>query len=239
LADRHVLALEYSIYCEQTTELVLETGIDTQIWNINRPHLNIEEATRRDGIIIARCATRELGRRLVLAETIVWDGSRPEENGSDGYLRRYRFRIEAGQTRRFRKYATLFTGSDAIANPEEEAVRACRQAARTGFAVLLNQHATEWENCWREADAQIEGDADGQFALRYSLYHLLAIAPAGDRLSIPARGLSGQVYKGAVFWDTEMFMAPFFLNTMPHIAKNLLLYRYHTLDGARRKAKEY
>jgi trehalose/maltose hydrolase-like predicted phosphorylase len=47
------------------------------------------------------------------------------------------------------------------------------------------------------------------------------------------------VYKGAVFWDTEMFMLPFFLHSDPGTARNLLMYRIHTLDGARRKAAEY
>ncbi len=47
------------------------------------------------------------------------------------------------------------------------------------------------------------------------------------------------MYKGAIFWDTEIFMLPFFIYTFPALARNLLLYRYHTLDGARRKAREY
>ncbi len=77
-------------------------------------------------------------------------------------------------------------------------------------------------------------------ALRFSMYHLLAIAPTHtEHASIPARGLSGQVYKGAIFWDTEIFMLPFFTHAFPALARNLLLYRYHTLDGARRKAQEY
>ena len=57
--------------------------------------------------------------------------------------------------------------------------------------------------------------------LNYSLYHLLSIAPYhAESQSIPARGLSGQTYKGAVFWDTEMFMLDFFINTQPKVAKN-------------------
>jgi trehalose/maltose hydrolase-like predicted phosphorylase len=51
--------------------------------------------------------------------------------------------------------------------------------------------------------------------------------------------MSGQMYKGAIFWDTEIFMLPFFTHVFPRIARNLLLYRYYTLDGARRKAREY
>ena len=77
-------------------------------------------------------------------------------------------------------------------------------------------------------------------ALNYSIYHLISVAPRHSKsLSIPARGLSGQVYKGAVFWDTEMFMLDFFLYTDPQVARTLIKYRIDTLDGAIRKARYY
>ena len=64
------------------------------------------------------------------------------------------------------------------------------------------------------------------------------VAPVkGSANSIPARALSGQVYKGAIFWDTEMFMFPFFIHTYPEKAVELMRYRIRTLDGARRKAR--
>jgi trehalose/maltose hydrolase-like predicted phosphorylase len=41
-----------------------------------------------------------------------------------------------------------------------------------------------------------------------------------------------------VFWDVEMFKLPFYLHTCPEVTRCLLLYRHHTLDGARRRARE-
>ena len=55
-------------------------------------------------------------------------------------------------------------------------------------------------------------------------------------MSIGARGLSGTAYKGHVFWDTDIFMLPFFNFTYPEAARALLMYRFHTLAGARAKA---
>ena len=52
------------------------------------------------------------------------------------------------------------------------------------------------------------------------------------RVSVAAKGLSGEGYKGHVFWDTEIFILPFFLYSFPQVAKNLLTYRYLTLPGA-------
>ncbi len=58
-------------------------------------------------------------------------------------------------------------------------------------------------------------------------------------MSVPARGLSGQTYKGAVFWDSELFMLDYFLYCQPEIAKSMVRYRIETLPGALQKAAEY
>ena len=87
---------------------------------------------------------------------------------------------------------------------------------------------------------EIEGDKESMEALNYSLYQLQSIAPRHAKsLSIGARGLSGQTYKGAVFWDTEMFMLEYFLYTQPETARTLLKYRIDTLAGAKEKARTY
>jgi len=49
--------------------------------------------------------------------------------------------------------------------------------------------------------------------------------------------LSGEGYRGHVFWDTELFVMPFYLYTLPQVAKNILLYRYRRLPKARELAK--
>ncbi len=75
--------------------------------------------------------------------------------------------------------------------------------------------------------------------MRFNLFQLLAAAPRHDeRVNIGAKTLSGYGYRGHAFWDTEIFMLPFFTYTRPEIARNLLSYRFHFLDGARHKAKQ-
>jgi trehalose/maltose hydrolase-like predicted phosphorylase len=39
-----------------------------------------------------------------------------------------------------------------------------------------------------------------------------------------------------VFWDTEIFLLPFYVLTWPEAARSLLMYRFRTLDAARAKA---
>ena len=39
--------------------------------------------------------------------------------------------------------------------------------------------------------------------------------------------MSGEGYRGHVFWDTEVFLLPFYIYTQPETAKALVLYRYN------------
>ncbi|MGI8983602.1 MAG: glycosyl hydrolase family 65 protein, partial [Acidimicrobiales bacterium] len=48
--------------------------------------------------------------------------------------------------------------------------------------------------------------------------------------------LTGPGYRGHVFWDTDVFVLPFYVWTHPETARALLAYRYRTLPAARAKA---
>lgn len=59
-----------------------------------------------------------------------------------------------------------------------------------------------------------------------------------NRVGIGAKALTGEGYKGHSFWDTEMFILPYFTFTQPETARTLLEYRYRNLYGAHLKRKE-
>ena len=85
----------------------------------------------------------------------------------------------------------------------------------------------------------IEGDDAAQQVVRFAAYHVLIAAPRRDeRVSIGPKTLSGFGYKGHVFWDTELFVVPPLILSQPELARNLLMYRYHLLPGARKKARD-
>ncbi len=241
LDNRHLMLMEFSLQSERAAELEIETGIDLDIWDINGPHLEEFHVDGKDGLRVVTAKTHELRREVCVAEALECDGFEVVEVKADTEsLRRAVFSAEPGRVYRFWKFVAVFTGSDEVESAQGAACAACAEARRSGYSASLQAHKAAWERRWEAADIQIEGDRGAQFALRYSLYQLMAISPPPDKdLSIPARGLSGQVYKGAVFWDTEMFMLPFFQSAEPETARNLLMYRFRTLDGARRKAREY
>ncbi|HEX4208242.1 MAG TPA: glycosyl hydrolase family 65 protein [Ktedonobacteraceae bacterium] len=114
-----------------------------------------------------------------------------------------------------------------------EPVHACTQL----YDQLLAQSSVAWKRFWDIADIVIEGDDKAQVSVRYNLYQLrINISPHDSRYNIAAKGLTGFGYRGHIFHDTEIFMLPFFIYEQPEIARNLLLYRYHLLDAARKKA---
>jgi len=110
-------------------------------------------------------------------------------------------------------------------------------ARRLGWSGVLAAHEEAWAGRWACSGVEVQGDPTAQRALRFALYHLNGAAnPADDHVSIGARALTGDDYRGHVFWDTEIFLLPFYAFTWPEAARALLMYRFHTLPGARAKA---
>ncbi|MFC5529874.1 glycosyl hydrolase family 65 protein [Cohnella yongneupensis] len=239
----NLIAMKYEFSVAQACEIVLDTGIDGDVWDINGPHLENKSVWSEDGIVGLTATTHELRVEVTVAESVTWIGglSRPEESRQPGSaIRQFKLRCEPGVTYGFVKYVLICYGETEGQSSSATALSIAKAALQLTYETHLQEHLVHWARKWEASDVLIEGDDEAQFALRYSLYQLHIIAPTqSERVSIPARGLSGQVYKGAVFWDTEMFMLPFFLYTQPEVARNLVMYRVHTLDGARRKAAEY
>ena len=122
-------------------------------------------------------------------------------------------------------------------NPGSEARDKLDFARHLGWRGVVAAHEAAWASRWQCSDVEVEGDAAAQRALRFAIYHLNSAAnPADERVSIGARALTGDDYHGHVFWDTEIFLLPFYILTWPEAARALLMYRFRTLDGARAKA---
>jgi len=232
--------IRFSFTCNKAAIVTVHTGIDGNIWDLNGPHLVQLSAERRESVLLMQGLTSEASKRVAVAEaTDLGFGEVAHESKGNRNLRVINLRAEAGKTYSFHKYFAVFTDNDAVGKPVgEAAIETVLRARKLGYETWLARHNAEWRKRWERGDVKIEGDDEAQLALRYSILQLLMVAPVkGSANSIPARALSGQVYKGAIFWDTEMFMFPFFIHTHPETAIELMRYRIKTLDGARRKAK--
>lgn len=151
----------------------------------------------------------------------------------------FRVRAEAGAQCEFRRFVSVSRIRKNKLSRPQVAHHHAREAVSAGISPALSAHISEWQARWNAADVQVDGDDDLQRALRFGGYHLISAAnPDDSYYSIGARALTGHAYKGHVFWDTEIFMLPFFIASHPASARALLEYRYHTLPAAREKARK-
>ncbi len=151
----------------------------------------------------------------------------------------YRAHLECGQRAVFQRLIATYTSRDRETTSVERCCLADLRGADAGaYGVHRRRHVRRWRRRWRRADIRIDGPEADQRAVRFAVFHLLASCPPRDpTVSIPAKGLTGEGYRGHVFWDTEVFMLPMLEALAPRAARRLLEYRLHTLDGARRKAR--
>lgn len=234
----HLMASRWEISADIACDIEIRTGVDADVYDCNGPHLFDMRFDDSDNTLTAHAWTGELGIEVCTAERVSFDGAYSVVRSGLKLLRRIDVSLAAGERFIIDKFTAVFTGKD-CGDPLPAAIQLVSGAQNEGYASLLEKHTERWEKLWQGSEVNIEGDAEAQRALNFSLYHLHSIAPRhGRALSIPARGLSGQTYKGAVFWDTEVFMLPFFLYTEPQAARSLLEYRIAGLKGARAKAKE-
>jgi len=106
------------------------------------------------------------------------------------------------------------------------------------FDYQLKKQEEFLNDFWENSLIEIKNDEELTQGIRFNLFHLLQSVNSEGTFGIAAKGLTGEGYEGHNFWDTEIFIFPFFLFTKPEIAKNLLKYRYSTIEEGKRRAKE-
>jgi alpha,alpha-trehalose phosphorylase len=232
LADLHLLLQEVSVCLVNHSGTVeLDTSTDDPDLAGNHPHLAPLPASASDALLeVKRFTTQASGVELCLVAKTMLEG---ESESAIGWRRPG----PIGRILTFRRYVAIFTSSD-VADPLTAAVRRIEGLRWEDFDESVAAHEARWNEVWRRADVRIPGSPATEQALRFNTYHLISAADRDPRVSVGARALTGRAYEGHVFWDVEIFKLPFYLYTFPDIARCLLLYRYNTLPGARRRAHE-
>ena len=240
MAECHLMADRLRMEILQDGMLEIHAGISGELWDINGPHLfrlrygtgdvlSCEAVTgeKKIGVAAAQYAVPEFG------------GAETRDEEQEGVFRIWRKQVRKGEELVLSVFSAVYTSLD-CKDWKASAENTCLEAGKKGFDACLRETREAWQEIRDRSEMVLEGDGAAALALRASQYHLNCIAPrhAGN-MSIPARGLSGQTYKGAIFWDSEIFFFPMFACTQPEIARSLLTYRIETLPGARKKAAEY
>ncbi len=243
-----IIPLNYSGYIE------ICSGINGQTTNSGVQHF--KEGRLRlfaEGIISMTSRTQESNIAVAVKHLFSFNGRTSKIKEEVGSQRRKiflssRYKIKQNEEFSFTKMVTVYTTRDPDFKGKEEfsdkeiektAIDNLKKLIEIGYDELFEAHKKRWDQLWEQNDIVLDGPDFDQLAIRFSQFHIYQMTPVHDeRLSIAAKGLSGEGYKGHVFWDMEIFILPFLIYTFPEIARRLLFYRYRFLDGAREKAKE-
>jgi trehalose/maltose hydrolase-like predicted phosphorylase len=246
MAQLHVSALRYSITALEDRTIVLETGIDGQVANL--PVADDQRTQNLDTVrLLHLCACREGYLRMesipsghTVEQSYSISINLPavcEDSSASGRaVTRITANLKAGQTITIDKIILTRTSRDENGSMQET----MPQLPKEGFDALLARHAKAWAELWQDCDMELDASPEMQGAARYAIYQLLQNCLEGDgRVSIGARGILHGRYKGNTFWDTEIFMLPFYRCTRPTAAKGLLSYRLNLLPDALKSARTF
>src|SRR3569832_1751909 len=212
LADRHFLLQEATATPENHWGRVeFATSLLEQQWATYHPHIELLEHTSTPEMEFVHFQTRSSGFRICIASRTLRESNI------------------------LRRMISVFTSRDQE-DSKAASIAHSQSLDWKEFEKSFHGHTASWEAFWDKADIRVPGCSSVEQALRFGSYHLKIAASDDERVSPGARPPPGRAPAGHVFWDTEIFMLPIILHVDTEKANKILYYRFHTLDGERRRA---
>lgn len=160
-------------------------------------------------------------------------------NSANGAQIQYECTVSEGQQLCLTKYLAYFSDQHSDSVDSLTSLDAyLDQVSAQNFDHYCALQSKTLDAFWSTSDVTVEGDPSLQQGLRFNLLQLFQSVGRDGKTNIAAKGLSGDGYDGHYFWDTEIYILPFFLYSQPQLARRLLEYRYHILDAARQRARQ-
>jgi len=244
--DKNIGVMQITLTAlDDNAELEIQSGLDTTVHNRgtitegNKRHFHIRELSHDKHVNYLQMETLEKHHQIIYRNGFYYVAGRKKVYAQDNILK---FKLKRKQPVVFTK--VFYIGA---CGKKRGDLKRLQRSSRTKFNKafkstvenLFKAHKQEWRQLWDASDVIIAGTADIQKNLRFNIFHMLICGHVdGGFSSIGARTLSGEGYRGHVFWDAEIFMLPFYAYAVPDVAKNMLLYRYNRMDKARAIAKK-
>jgi len=251
MANLHLFVSKVTVTpLNNNVRIQIKSGIDGQMTNSGTQHL-VEGSKRlfRARFVQMQTQTQDSKVKFALTEyhRLFLDKVELSLNPHLELNRRqafanYSIGVEKNQTLTFVKYANVYssTDKDLRYGVGRDSIHELEHLGRTSYASLLAESSRVWEEqFWQKSLVEIKSHNNKpQIAVNYARYQLISNTPHDFGMNIGAKGMTGEGYKGHAFWDTEMFMMPFFTFNLPQYAHNLMEYRYLGLIGAVKKAHQ-
>ncbi|MBI3175412.1 MAG: glycoside hydrolase family 65 protein [Chloroflexi bacterium] len=211
---------------------------DPRVAAENIQYLTVTEAEYRDGASSILAKTSKSGLTICShvknAISVQAERSTVQEEGEITEM--ITMDVKQGETITLDKF-TVICDSIRYADPKIAARDALQRALNLGIEALFEKQRDYLESLGVYDAVEINGDDELDLSVHYNLYQLIQSVSKDLHGNIAAKGLSGEGYEGHYFWDTEMYLQPFFTLTIPALSKNLIRYRYSILDHARENAR--
>lgn len=243
LCEHHLLGQKVTITIDRPAKIQVLSGIDGQVSNSGCQHFD-EGKRRLYGNTMQQIVTTNQSDIKVALNTEVKVNTEVDQlivMERRKIYKRIDFTMAANTPVEVEKLAYVCSSIDAEYDKDqigEQSRMMFESVAKQGYVALRDASMNAWQAYWQTRGIEIDGFAYGQLAIRYGIFQLRVHTNVNDeRMNIGAKGMSGEGYKGHAFWDTEIFMLPYFIFTDPEAAKKLVKYRYLGLQGAHKKAK--
>ncbi len=258
MSNLHLMAQKITVKTVDDISITILAGLDGQETNSGAQHFEDTDATYFDNIIEYVFTTTKSKIDFVWNKVVnfYFDGKKEKQfsrlSSVYGYDRRqlkqyFQFDLKANKEVTVELFTRVDTTRDIEYFEDEISVKDLRtKAHQQMLARILKTYDQEleasidiWNNWWAVNEIKIETKEDFDIlAVRFHQYHIRRFTPMHDwRTNIEAKGFSGEEYKGHTFWDTEIFIWPYFLYTDPQEARKLLKHRFFVKNSARIKAK--
>ncbi|MCL2820814.1 MAG: glycoside hydrolase family 65 protein [Oscillospiraceae bacterium] len=254
MAELHTIGQKVAITPDTDTEILFRTGIDGTMTNTGTQHFSEGEKRfyeKKYMQYVQTTGQSKINFVLTCGINVTLNGKPVEAEPFIAMDRRklfsvYTIPVKKGETLEVTKISYVTTSHDLeymdkdVKEIQELSLGKLKEQYAKGFEALHSESIKKWDELvWGNIPVTIESEDNFyQLAMRFAQYHLQIMTPAHDaRMSIAAKGLSGEGYKGHTFWDNEIFTLPYFIFTQPEVARSLCKYRFLSLPGAHQKAK--
>ena len=197
---------------------------------------------QRDGVYTQLLSVPSTNQQVAISVVHTVEGEyfkAEAEFGAENYKYTVYADMKKGSSLTLNKYAAFAATIDNVDSLVDFSHNLALENSKKGFEAIANRQKDFWTDYWKTADVKIKGNSADCQAVRFSLFQLRQQLATVNECSIGATGLTGPQYSGKVFWDTEMYLMPYYNFTFPESQKDLLMYRYRILNKARERAAEF
>ncbi len=252
----HVAAMEWILIPENWTgEITVRSGIDGDVQNhgverykeLNSNHIDVLKTgeLQKKGIFLTSQTKQS---KILMTQAVCLNvfinekelvTSRETIQTERAVFQDVRINCTRLQTVRLEKLMAIYSSKDtAISDPYTESATKLNQLV--SFNQVFQEHRIAWSYLWGLSNLELFTSGNEILLLRLHIFHLhqtVSDNSIGLDIGVPSRGWHGEAYRGHIFWD-ELYIFPFIIFHLPHLARSLLMYRYHRLPMAQQAARD-